>query len=206
MRMIHVTYPGEWVCMCARGGARGWACSLNSTHTCTHIYTYTQVAYVYQGGEEGVIDVVSPERGWEMPHWFMYECFGSYTWMCQWAPELYWMKVRKGLVEWKYGKAWLNESTKRPDWMKVRKSLIECKYEKAWLNESTKRLDCIKYEKRPIQDNCLRKKWPRKESGLLKLSRKFVWESIFWRGCRANSIIQVSAGKWSGQHTKELGG
>jgi len=37
MRMIHFTNPGEWVCMCARGGARGWARSLAQL---THIYTY----------------------------------------------------------------------------------------------------------------------------------------------------------------------
>jgi len=37
MKTIHVTYPGEWVCMCARGGARRWARSL-AQHT--HIYTY----------------------------------------------------------------------------------------------------------------------------------------------------------------------
>jgi len=87
MRMIHVTYPGEWVCMCARGGARGWACCLNSTHTCTHIYTYTQVAYVRRGGKGGG-HVASPESGWKMPHCAMYECIVSHICMSQEAPEL----------------------------------------------------------------------------------------------------------------------
>ena len=40
MWMIHVTYPGGWVCMCARGGTRRWAHSL-AQHT--YIYTYIHV-------------------------------------------------------------------------------------------------------------------------------------------------------------------
>jgi len=55
----------------------------------------------------------------------------------------------------------------------------------------------------------MRKTWPAKESGLWKLSRKFVWEGIFRRGCRekiasyalvwangVGSILKSWGGKW----------
>ena len=53
MRMIHVTYPGEWVCIVRGGGREGEHALSHSTHTYTHIYTYTRVRCVRGGGEGG---------------------------------------------------------------------------------------------------------------------------------------------------------
>jgi len=69
--------PGRMSVNVCEGGEGEYALS-HSTHTYTHTYTYTQVFSVRRGGEGGVIDVVSPESGWEIPHCPMYECIGSY--------------------------------------------------------------------------------------------------------------------------------
>jgi len=54
MRMIHVTYLGEWVCMCAKGGARGCARSLAQyTHTYTYMHLHTGCLCAFGGVGEG---------------------------------------------------------------------------------------------------------------------------------------------------------
>ena len=113
MRMILNSRTRANECVCVRGGGQEseYAVSHN-TRTYTHIYTYNVVC-VCRGGEGRVIDVVSPERGWGIPHWFMCECIGSYIWMCQWAPELMHQKIAVIPPEKWYGVTTTNQKRRR---------------------------------------------------------------------------------------------